>query len=150
MSERKKRESATKNKEAEPGARLFTALKKAKRASEVKSLFFSAVGIEDFDGRGDNDVYGDVLFVFKKEKKIEVYSINGHFIISRNLDSEITEWKLFTNYLFEDFIMLTSYNNRISILNLPDLKEVVSKSGTEHKIEDFEVSEDRSFAMILE
>ena len=70
MSERKKRESATKNKEAEPGARLFTALKKAKRASEVKSLFFSAVGIEDFDGRGDNDVYGDVLFVFKKEKKI--------------------------------------------------------------------------------
>ena len=72
------------------------------------------------------------------------------FIISRNLDSEITEWKLFTNYLFEDFIMLTSYNNRISILNLPDLKEVVSKSGTEHKIEDFEVSEDRSFAMILE
>ena len=70
MSERKKRESATKNKEAEPGARLFSALKKAKRASEVKSLFFSAVGIEDFDGRGDNDVYGDVLFVFKKEKKI--------------------------------------------------------------------------------
>lgn len=91
-----------------------------------------------------------IVFYFKKEKKIEVYSINGHFIISRNLDSEITEWKLFTNYLFEDFIMLTSYNNRISILNLPDLKEVVSKSGTEHKIEDFEVSEDRSFAMILE
>ena len=54
----------------EDNVRLFFALKKAKRTSEVKELFFSAVGVDSFGGGNDKSVYGDVLFVFKKEKRI--------------------------------------------------------------------------------
>lgn len=76
MNERKKRHSATKKvREKQNGTkesgRLFFALKKAKQTSEVKERFFAAVGIDSFGGQsGKSDVYGDVLFVFKKEKKI--------------------------------------------------------------------------------
>lgn len=76
MNERKARKNAAENNcekqtDAEENGRTFSALKKAKQTSEVKERFFSAVGIEPFGGQSDkSDVYGDVLFVFKKDKRI--------------------------------------------------------------------------------
>ncbi|MDD6994882.1 MAG: hypothetical protein SPH68_00685 [Candidatus Borkfalkiaceae bacterium] len=71
MNERKKSKNGAEQKSAETFGRLFSALKTAKRTSEVKERFFISAGIDDFVERDDKtDLYGDVLFVFKKEKKL--------------------------------------------------------------------------------
>ena len=91
-----------------------------------------------------------IIFYFNNEKKIDVYSINGHFIISKNLSSEIVQWKIFTNYLFADYLMYTCKDyQKITIASLPELTEVTIPS-TEHTITDFDVSEDKSYAVLLE
>ena len=91
-----------------------------------------------------------ILFYFNNEKKIDVYSINGHFIISKNLSSEIVQWKIFTNYLFADYLMYTCKDEqKITIASLPELTEVTIPSP-EHTISDFDISEDKSYAVLLE
>ena len=91
-----------------------------------------------------------IVLYFNTEKKIDVYSINGHFIISKNLNSEIVQWKIFTNYLFADYLMYTCKDyQKITIASLPELSEV-TKTSPEHTISDFDVSEDKSYAVLLE
>ena len=94
MNERKKSKNGAEQKSAETFGRLFSALKTAKRTSEVKERFFISAGIDDFVERDDKtDLYGDVLFVVFNTTNINFFE--SHALAEKAIEAnKDAKWRV--------------------------------------------------------